>query len=325
MALQTFDEQLDKMDGEVPSILLGNGFSQAWERNIFNYRNLFQQANFGVRHNSLINAFTHFDTFDFEKIMKKLESAEYICQSYNVPQNYIQNIQADKEQLKSSLIDVITRSHPARSSYVTVNQYDLAKPFISQFEKVFTLNYDLLLYWIINKTEITPRGYQNNDGFFGDTWIARPNQDVFFVHGGLHLYDTGLSIKKHVFNDNLNVSIAEQVSANLNAGNFPLFVSEPTAEKKLSKIKHNPYLNSCFEAIKSLRGSLFIHGHAMAANDQHIFNQIKESDVTRIFVGIFGDENSDENIITIANARRFLQKRSITIEFYDAATAPIWA
>ncbi|WP_140089819.1 DUF4917 family protein, partial [Vibrio parahaemolyticus] len=69
-------------------------------------------------------------------------------------------------------------------------------------------------------------------------------------------------------------------------------------------------------------GTLFIHGHSMADNDKHIFDQINESGIEKVFVSIFGDENSETNRETMANARRFIHA---DVEFYDASTAPIWA
>ncbi|CAK2136504.1 MULTISPECIES: hypothetical protein [Vibrio] len=57
MALQTFEDKIDTLEPEeIPSILLANGFSQAWEHNIFNYQNLLQCANFGTREALLRNS-----------------------------------------------------------------------------------------------------------------------------------------------------------------------------------------------------------------------------------------------------------------------------
>ncbi|PTO62232.1 DUF4917 family protein [Vibrio splendidus] len=322
MPLETFEEKLDSLEvEETPSVLLANGFSQAWNHNIFNYENLLQRANFGARDRNIRDIFNKFETFDFEQIMRALEAAETVCESYGVNRAKIDEIKADQEQLKNSLIQVISQTHPLRSSSVTVAQYEAAKPFIIQFENIFTLNYDLLLYWIVNKSDIDPEGYFTDDGFRQTTWENMDSQNVFFLHGGLHIYDTETRIKKQAFRGQADVSIVDQVRDNLNQGKFPLFVSEPTHQKKRSRIEHNPYLNSCFKALKKLSGPLFIHGHSMAENDKHIFDQINESDVDKVFISIFGDENSDANKETMANARRFIDA---DIEFYDASTAPIW-
>ena len=219
------------------------------------------------------------------------------------------------------MIQVISRTHPLRSSNVTTAQYESAKPFLAQFDNIFTLNYDLLLYWIVNKFDIIPEGYFSDDGFRGTTWENVNSQNVFFLHGGLHIYDTGTTIRKHVFRGDADVSIVDQVRDNLNQGKFPIFVSEPTHQKKLSRIEHNPYLNTCYKALKRLGGSLFIHGHSMAENDKHVFDQINKSNIDKVFISIFGDEHSQTNRDTMANARRFI---NADIEFYDAATTPIW-
>ncbi len=325
MALEKFEDKINALEPEeTPSILLANGFSQAWDHNIFNYQNLLQQASFGSREAIIRDIFTSFDTFDFEKIMRALEAAELVCDSYAVDQAKIDEIKADQEQLKDSLIQVISQTHPLRSSNITTQQYETAKPFIIQFENVFTLNYDLLLYWILNKSDIDPVGYHTDDGFRHTTWENVESQNVYFLHGGLHIYDDTTLVKKHAFRGDLDISIVDQVRTNLNQGKFPLFVSEPTCEKKLVRIEHNPYLSACFRALKNLSGPLFIHGHSMAENDQHIFNQINKSGVDKVFISIFGDEHTEQNRETMANARRFIDTRQIDIEFYDAASAPIW-
>jgi len=45
--------------------------------------------------------------------------------------------------------------------------------------------------------------------------------------------------------------------------------------------------------------------------------------VNKVFISILGDENQEWNREAMANADRSLV-RGIDIEFYDAATAPIW-
>lgn len=325
MPLQTFEDAFNTLQpGDIPSILLANGFSQAWDHNIFNYQNLLQQANFGSRDALIREIFINFDTYDFEKIMRALEAAESVCESYGFNQTQINDIRTDQDVLKNSLIHVIAQTHPATSSWVTTQQYECARSFIKRFQNTFTLNYDLLLYWIVNKYDVTPWGYFTDDGFRGTTWTNETSQDVYFLHGGLHIYDDGSFICKHTFREFSNISIVDQVRNNLDQGMFPLFVSEPTHEKKLARIKHNPYLNHCFESLKNITGTLFIHGHSMSGNDAHIFNQIKQSNINKVFVSIFGDEYSQENAETIANARRFIGSSSISIEFYDASSAPIW-
>ena len=325
MSLETFEEKINTARSEgKPSILLANGFSQAWDTNIFNYQNLFNEADFGSRDSAIKDIFKNCETYDFEKIIKVLGIAEFVCTCYRVEQIKIDEIRADQEIIMNSLIEVISKTHPLKSSLISDYQYECARNFMMELRNVFTVNYDLLLYWIVNKNNIKPFGYHKSDGFFYDTWTNENSQSIFFLHGGLHIYDDGIDVKKHTFRNDINSSIVDQVRNYLEQGSFPLFVSEPTFEKKLIRIKHHPYLNYCFEELKSLSGTLFIYGHSMADNDRHIFDQINKSDVRNVFISIFGDEYSDDNREIMANATRFIDTKKIKVAFFDASSAPIW-
>lgn len=321
MDLLTFDEALAEAGDDI-SILLGNGFSQAYDHHIFNYRNLLDNANFGVRHESIKDIFRKLETYDFEKVMQSLEFTEIVNSIYRAPQQLIDYIADDMENLKNALVNAIANSHPQRSSYVSTQQYRRSCEFISNFSNVFTLNYDLLLYWTINKLSDTG---DYDDGFRrGGCWNSPEKQNIFFLHGALHLLEgnDGMTTKLR-FNDRDDQSIIDAVADNLLTNTFPLFVSEPTSIKKLQKIRKSPYLNHCFEELKYISGSLFIHGHSMDENDRHIFSKINESNIDRVFISMFGNINSEPNRSLEANSMRFF-RRDMNINFYDASSASIW-
>ena len=72
----TFEEAIESMEeDETASILIANGFSQAWDADIFNYANLLEAANFGEREGVIRPLFENLGTYDFESIMKQLEAA----------------------------------------------------------------------------------------------------------------------------------------------------------------------------------------------------------------------------------------------------------
>lgn len=324
--MKTFQEAMDSVDeNSKPSIILANGFSQAWDAQIFNYQNLLEAEDFGERDAVIRPLFHSLRTYDFEAISKQLTAAETVLRAYDENNNLIDTIVSDRGVLKNSLINAISRTHPDLPSEITHDQYVAVRTFLSQFNEVFSINYDLLFYWARNKDNLAPENYRTDDGFRSRCrWEGHgTNQEVYFLHGGLHIYDTGSCIKKHACTDE-GITIIEQVRHNLERGNFPLFVSEPTHEKKRQRIDHNPYLNYCFQALGKLRGSLFIHGHSMDDNDKHIFDQIKTSRATKVFVSIYGDENTEANTRTKANALAFLQGHGKSVEFYQAESAPIW-
>lgn len=323
--MKTFQQILNELDeGEKPVLLIGNGFSQAWNSVVFNYANLFEKADFGTSNVILRSLFDHFQTFDFEKIMNQLLGAEAVAKAYGADNIVIQKIAMDQIFLKDTLIATIGANHPSKPSEVTSTQFTLARTFLAQFTKIFSLNYDLLLYWARNQ-ELEPAGFSSDDGFrAGRRWTPdEADQNVFFLHGGLHLFDTGEEIKKLAYKGSGD-SIIDQVRENLTKGRFPLFVSEPTADKKKSRIERNPYLNYCYRKLAELNSSLVVFGHSVQDNDKHIFDQIQRSGVARVYVSLYGDENTPSNARTKANAQSFLAKNGRVIDFFSAESTSVW-
>lgn len=325
--MQTFRDVKDSLSpNESLSILFGNGFSQEWNSKIFNYESILKAADFGERHEILKSLFERFETYDFEAIMKSLEASEKILEAYRKCSQVLDQIRKDKILLKESLISAISNTHPDLPDDVTEEQYVAVRKFISGFENIYTLNYDLLLYWARNKTNLEPHDYETDDGFRDERrWVGyESEQQVHYLHGGLHIYDTKTDIKKHAYTS-FGKTILDQVRENLKKDKFPLFVSEPDYKKKRNRIDHNPYLKYCYESIRNLEGTLFIYGHSMGENDKHIFDQIKKGKLERVYVSIFGDENNEENSRSKVNARTYLEGPELTVEFYEAESTPVWA
>jgi hypothetical protein len=319
----TYIEAIEQLEeGERPSIILGNGFSRAWRNDIFNYANLLEAANFGARDANIRSLFQRLETYDFETVMKTLVSARTVLESYGNQEGLIAQIRVDEQGLKDALIAAIANTHPGRPWDVTNAQYGAVQSFLCRFSSVFTLNYDLLLYWARN-VDIGLQ-YRTDDGFRRDSkWIGYgTGQEVHFLHGGLHIFDSGSGVKKHTFD--AGGGIIDQVRNNLNDGRFPLFVSEPTSQRKLARIEHNPYLNFCYRALSRLNGTVFILGHSIDENDKHIFDALKSSSATQVFVSLFGDQESPANTRSKANAMAFLSGGVRVVQFFDAATAPVW-
>ncbi|HHJ4355947.1 TPA: DUF4917 family protein [Raoultella ornithinolytica] len=324
--MYTYQQALETLpDGEKPSLLMGNGFSQAWSSAIFNYHSIFDKSNFGEHDELIRKLFEELNTYDFESVMDKLSYASRILQHYDPQSRILPLISEHQESLKKALINAISESHPLNPNEISDEQFSCARTFLSKFKGLFTLNYDLLMYWARNKNDLEPRGFDTDDGFrAGRIWQRYDtDQEVFFLHGAIHLYEQGSLIRKHANGDNGN-TIIQNVQIKLYEDAFPLFVSEPTSDKKLERILHNPYLNYCYSALRKLKGTLFIYGHSMDENDSHIFSQIQNSQITRIFVSIYGEEDSADNRRVKANAHRFLSKAGCLVDFFDAGSTPIW-
>jgi hypothetical protein len=320
----TFSEALTQvsMSGK-PSILIGNGFSRAWNSNIFDYQTLLDRADFKNRNVEIRSLFSSIGTYDFECVMRTLKAAETVLDAYGDCDELIKIVNTDQELLKEALIGAITKTHPEKPNEIKIEEYTSVRTFISKFEQIFTVNYDLLFYWARNQ-ELPPVDYKTDDGFRdGGKWEKLETQNVHFVHGGLHIYDVDTGIEKHSFAASA-IRIVDQVKNNLANGKFPLFVSEPTSEKKKRRIEHNPYLNNCFRRMLTLQGDFFILGHSFDDNDKHLFDQISRSLIKKIFVSVFGDPSTDINKRTIANALTYLGGQNRDVIFFVAESAPVW-
>ncbi len=181
------------------------------------------------------------------------------------------------EALKNILVSVIAGRHPERPSDISEEQYKACRAF-SRFAgesrgkqanggkelrgQIYTVNYDLLLYWTLLHNEVIqwnaadPLAAElqktepllHDDEFRapeGDpaapyvTWEAEGaanTQNIHFLHGGLHLFDSGPELQKKCWERAGGVPLVDQIRAALDNFKFPLFVSEGDGDSKLTRI-----------------------------------------------------------------------------------------
>ena len=92
------------------------------------------------------------------------------------------------------------------------------------------------------------------------------------------------------------IPLIDQIRNALSEDLYPIFVSEGQSDEKLNRIRHNDYLARAYRSFQSTKNPLFIYGHSMAENDWHIMRLIGEGRIQKLFVSIYGDEDSDENL-----------------------------
>lgn len=317
--------------------LLGNGFSIACRPDIFVYGKLFEQADFSNLSSSAQNAFEALGTQDFEKVIKAIRDTILVLKAYDgVPSKLISTLQKDAEGLKELLVQTIALSHPEWPGEISDFEYTACRDFLANFDTVYTLSYDLLLYWAQMHTEggadpTSDDGFRKpEDDFEADyvTWEPGNShyQNMWFLHGALHLFDAGIEIQKYTW-VNTGVRLIEQIRDALNRDYFPIFVAEGTSNEKLIRIRHNDYLAKAYRSFVEITGALFIYGHSLAENDEHFLKRIEKGKLSHLYVGIYGDPNSDSNkaiinrAIKMATAKR---KAKLRVDFFDAASAKVW-
>lgn len=342
----TFEEAIQKSTTvKHRHVFLGNGFSRACKDDIFAYDALFERADFANLSGNAIALFEALETTDFEVVIKALRSSSKITKVYIKGSSEIADTMAvDADALREVLVSAIAGSHPELLSEISDDSYKACKKFLTNFERVFTLNYDLLLYWAVMQNELMPQ-VDPNDGFrtpeYGETeyvtWEIENsyNQNIYYLHGALHFFDAGSELQKYTW-INTGVRLTEQINAALIEEKYPLFVAEGTSDEKLERIKHHAYLTKAFESFSRIGGALFIYGHSLASNDEHFLHLIEKGKVTQLYVGIYGDPDSPTNkhITKRANemreyrlnlaARRRRRPQDLEVFFYDAETAQPW-
>jgi hypothetical protein len=258
-------------------------------------------------------------------------------------------MKADASRIKDILIDTVAKSHPDGPFDMKTTEFESCQEFLANFlgggasGKVFTVNYDLLLYWTLMYTRDdedrnslrVDDGFGNDDDdpyadyvvWHGETRANTPS--VYYLHGALHLFDDRGRLQKFTW-VRTGERLKEQARAEMDNGKYPLFVSEGTSLQKFDKVRHNAYL---YQGLKTLAANakqrkhcFFIHGHSLAENDNHIFNLIGRGQCQKIYVSVYGelDESSD----LVKNVRRIQALRSdgrpLDVVFYDARSAKVW-
>lgn len=146
-------------------LLTGNGFSIACRSQIFTYESLFKQADFTSLSIYAQSLFTHLNTKDFEIVMRHLRQASEVLKIYAPSEKLlIQQIDNDANELKNILVNAIASTHPTLPSEITEEEYENCRNFINHFNNIYTLNYDLLLYWTMMHTE-AKKTTTADDGF----------------------------------------------------------------------------------------------------------------------------------------------------------------
>lgn len=320
-------------------LLLGNGFSIACRPDIFVYGKLFEQADFSALSTSAREAFAALATQDFERVIRALRDSSSLAAVYSASPDLAATMTRDADGLRNLLVSTIAANHPERPSDISDEEYRTCRQFLSNFCDVYTLNYDLLLYWAQMHVSEDER-ITSDDGFRKpeDDYEARyvvweshqsHAQNMWFLHGALHVFDSGIEVRKFTW-VNTGIRLIEQIRDALERNLYPLFVSEGTSDEKLARIKHSDYLAKAYRSFESIGGCLFIYGHSLAPNDEHFLKLIERGKVERLYVGIYGDPDSPGNkaIIRRANlmptARIMAKRKPLEVAFYDTSTARVW-
>ena len=233
----SFQEALAQSEGN-RSLLLGNGFSRACRNDLFAYDALYEEATDQLN-STILAAFKALGTTDFEKVMRALKLAELLVNTYSINNSSLNELASsfanDADSLREILAKVIASNHPERMNEISDDRFRNCRAFLSNFSKIYTLNYDLLLYWALMKDDIDDLTIKRDDGFRhpedGEKdyvmwdYIDSGNQNVFYMHGALHIFDADGEVQKYTWS-NTGIALMDQILEALNENRYPIYVSE---------------------------------------------------------------------------------------------------
>jgi hypothetical protein len=335
-----------------PHLLLGNGFSMAYDYERFSYTALKGRAMEDGQISELsARFFADMNTVDFELVIRALdEAARALRILRNDPDDpEAASVSQEASKLREGLAQALAALHPDRPGDIRIDAYKRVYEFLGKFDKIYTANYDLLLYWTLMQDfedldEVDrPRRRKTDDGFrepdrsqaeyvSWDHLHSSRTQCINYIHGALHLYRNEDELRKLTWS-RTDRPLIDQIREQLNQGLFPLYVSEGTTREKLSRIYTSDYLARGLRSIAALPYGMLAYGLSFAENDEHLTRALVESNVKRLAVSVFGDPKSPRNQATIAAVAALPARRdgyrgtrgnALQVEFFDASDVRLW-
>lgn len=341
MTLETFQDVLTSIRKKKRSfhLLLGNGFSMAYDSGIFSYNALhdfIQNSN----ESDLKTILGVIETKNFEVIMQQLDTCAAVVDAFGGPPALRQRIEAASTKLKNSLLTAVQSLHPEHVFMVPQAQSEVCAAFLKTFldtgGHLYSTNYDLLLYWVLMRNDLM----QHVDGFGRElenpddppddrTWSDlvwgkyRDEQNVFYLHGALPFFDDGVAVVKEQY-DEYNY-LLQKISARMESGAYPIFVTAGDGRQKLTHIMHNRYLAHSYESLCTIGGSLVTFGFNFGEYDEHIIDAINHAArqepakrLWSVYIGVYSEDDR-QHIEQIKH--KFKCKK---VHLYDASTAHVW-
>ena len=342
--LMTYQEVLDYCEKKkrAKHLLMGNGFSMGYDHNIFSYNALYDFVE-AMNDPTLTKLFEVINTKNFEAIMRQLDNFIEIAEAFDTDGELTDALKNANLLLQQSLIDAISSLHPEHVFEISDEKSEACFNFLNEYlgkdGKVFSTNYDLLLYWILMRNEsknaidgfgrelLNPDEIKRGEtAEFGDlNWgLNKGNQTVFHLHGTLPIFDTEIEIEKEVYKN--RTYLLENVKKRMNKKEYPIFVTAGDGNEKLKQIYRNRYLTFCYDQLCDISGSLISVGFNFGEYDYHIiqalnkaakWNQKTRNKLWSIYIGVF----SESDLEYIKSIQGYFDCK---VNVYNSKTANIW-
>lgn len=301
-------------------LLVGNGASRAvWDE--FKYDSLYELARSAKVEHPLSNedcaVFEGLDnTRNFEAVLGALSTSRMVCDVLGIDNS---KIVERHDSIRYALVEAVKASH-VPWQVVPPETLRQVRRALSEYEVVYSTNYDLLLYWAY-MSEDNGQGFK--DYFWGerfdvsDSEIWNGDTRILYLHGALHLYHsaTGGTLKQHAGEyANLLDLFGKREDA------IPLFISEGSHKQKLAAIARSDYLAFALEQFSKHAGPLVVFGHGLGDTDKHLADAMKRWGKRTIAYGIYP---AGEAAVIAEKGRVTSLLPRAEFLFFDSTTHPL--
>lgn len=265
-----------------------------------------------------VKLFEHLDSTNFEDILRVLYHARLVDQQLGSPQ--LKNIDELYTGTKNSLAAAVNYSHVPyeKTEVLKINEA------FRGFKNIFTTNYDLIPYWSIMSADL----WRFKDLFWSQGTTFDPkNTDVIadrcvisYLHGAIHLVELPDGTTKKLTANGIDK--LGNLFDLAHPEHFPLFISEGSSDRKLSRIKRNDYLRFSFEKLQKAKGNMVVIGHSLHADyDQHLIDALRDGPLDSIAISVWPHQSPEE--IILFKSRISVELPDKELYFFDSTSHPL--
>ena len=212
MSLDSYEEIMAELAKKKRKthLLLGNGFSQAYDSDIFSYNALHRFIE-ELDNELLSKLFEIVNTKNFELVLQQLDNFSELIDAFGSDDVLKEQVEEASIRLKESLMSAIEELHPEHVFKMPEDKSKACAVFLNTFlsnsGEIYTTNYDVLLYWVLLRNKIPNhvdgfgRDKENTEEFVKEEDLVlselrwgrnKKHQNIHYVHGALPLFDTGI-------------------------------------------------------------------------------------------------------------------------------------
>ncbi len=322
MEFTDFDAELAdwhalKMAHPCSGLLLGNGASLAVWKN-FSYDSLFELAQ-STRNKPLspteLALFKSMETENFEPVLSALKVAMRVNAALTISSSSPRNRYF---AIKEALIHGIRSAHiPWR--LMEASSIAQISDALSQYETVYSTNYDLLAYWAVM------HGGQPFDDLFDEDAIFNLRRTesnatrILYLHGGMHLVKNFDGTARKLLSSESTLLGSFAINA---LDDVPLFVCEGRSEDKMKIVRGSDYLSFCHAQLAQHQGALCVFGHALGKQDRHIVDAVIRAKPKTLAISVLPRSEA-----FIQHQKRhysaLFKGQNIELNFFNANTHPL--